>query len=487
MSLDTAVSNLVTRLESIAARLEQVESKLAHGAPAGTGSAPTSTGASAGVANASVNEYDDLVNEHIKKYVELSKHFGADTAVAKQATIVEHTLAEFRGILLNAANSKKPDTETLKKLYSTTAKLMEDINAIPADKTVHSGPHFNHTSAVAGGISALNWIFMEPTPAPFVGEMRASGQFYSNKILKDFRGKDQAQVDWVNAWDGFLKGLQDFVKKHHTTGVTWNPKGGEAGSFHGSGGSTGASAPTAPAPKAPPKLPPPSLIEAPKAHNPPPTAALFSELNKGADITHGLKKVTNDMKTKNRPKDEQVSVVKASDKDVTLEKDIKATGKQGTPKLALEGSKWLIEWQVNNKSIDINETEPRHTVYISKCSGSVVKIAGKINTIMIDDCKKLGVVFDNAISSVEVVNSKGIEVQCTGRVPNFAIDKSSQVTLYISSQGLDAEIITSKSDAMNVIIPPLKAGEDLIELPVPEQFKTTIKNGKLVTEAVQHV
>jgi len=193
------------------------------------------------------------------------------------------------------------------------------------------------------------------------------------------------------------------------------------------------------------------------------------------------------MKTKNRPKDEQVSVVKASDKDVTLEKDIKATGKQGTPKLALEGSKWLIEWQVNNKSIDINETEPRHTVYISKCSGSVVKIAGKINTIMIDDCKKLGVVFDNAISSVEVVNSKGIEVQCTGRVPNFAIDKSSQVTLYISSQGLDAEIITSKSDAMNVIIPPLKAGEDLIELPVPEQFKTTIKNGKLVTEAVQHV
>jgi len=49
------------------------------------------------------------------------------------------------------------------------------------------------------------------------------------------------------------------------------------------------------------------------------------------------------------------------------------------------------------------------------------------------------------------------------------------------------KIITSKSDAMNVIIPPLKAGEDLIELPVPEQFKTTIKNGKLVTEAVQHV
>jgi len=106
---------------------------------------------------------------------------------------------------------------------------------------------------------------------------------------------------------------------------------------------------------------------------------------------------------------------------------------------------------------------------------------------MIDDCKKVGVVFDNAISSLEVVNSRGIDVQCTGRVPNFAIDKSSQVVIYLSKSGLDAEIITSKSDAMNVVIPAPKDGDDPLELPVPEQFKTIIKNGKLVTEAVQHV
>jgi len=173
-------------------------------------------------------------------------------------------------------------------------------------------------------------------------------------------------------------------------------------------------------------------------------------------------------------------------KKLLLRKKLKDK-KTGTAKLALEGNKWAIEWQINNKAIEISDTEPRQTVYISKCTGSVIQIKGKINTIMIDDCKKVAVLFDNAISSVEIVNSRGVEVQCTGRVPNFTIDKSSQVVLYISKAGLDAEIITSKSDAMNIVIPAAKDGDDPVELPVPEQFKTIIKNGKLVTEAGQHV
>jgi len=192
------------------------------------------------------------------------------------------------------------------------------------------------------------------------------------------------------------------------------------------------------------------------------------------------------MKTKNRKPEERSSIIKATDEKAIIEKEIKGQ-KTGAPKLALEGSKWTIEWQVNNKSIDLTETEPRQTVYISKCTGSVIQIKGKVNTIMIDDCKKVGVVFDNAISSVEVVNSRGIDIQSTGRVPNFTIDKSSQVTIYLSKSGLDAEIITSKSDAMNVVIPAPKDGDDPLEIPIPEQFKTLVKNNKLVTESSQHV
>jgi len=482
MSLESAVSALVSRLETIASRLEQVEHKLAH-APAGSSGSPVSTGASEGVANASVNEFDELVNEHIKQYVEISKKLNAEH-VGRQSAIVEQAVAALRGLLLNAANSKKPEGDALKKLFAPVAQAQESIGKVPEEKNVHSSPWYNHCAAVAGGIAAFNWVFADPTPAPFINEMRASGQFYSNKILKEFRGNNQVQVDWVNAWDGFLKGLYDFVKKHHTTGISWNPKGGDAVAFHGA---PSAGAPAS-GPKPPPKLPPPST-DAPtptkSIHQPPPTAALFSELNKSDAVTVGLKKVTADMKTKNRKPEEKSSVVKGADEKAIIEKEIKGQ-KTGTPKLALEGNKWCIEWQVNNKAIELNDTEPRQTVYLSKCTASVVQIKGKINTIMIDDCKKVGVVFENAISSVEIVNCRGVDVQCTGRVPNFTIDKSSQVVLYLSKSGLDTEIITSKSDAMNVVI-PTKEGEDPLELPVPEQFKTVVKGGKLITEAVQHV
>jgi len=108
-----------------------------------------------------------------------------------------------RNLLLNAANSKKPDADTLKKLFAPIAQAQDNIGKIQEEKSVHSSAWFNHCAAVAGGIAAFNWVFAEPTPAPFVGEMRASGQFYSNKILKEFRGVNQGQLDWVNAWDGF--------------------------------------------------------------------------------------------------------------------------------------------------------------------------------------------------------------------------------------------------------------------------------------------
>jgi len=150
----------------------------------------------------------------------------------------------------------------------------------------------------------------------------------------------------------------------------------------------------------------------------------------------------------------------------------------------LEGNKWVVEYQNGNKSIVIEDTEPKHTVYIYRCINSTVQIKGKVNTITVDECKKTGVVFENAIAQCEVVNSTSVEVQVTGKVPAFAIDKTSGCQLYLSAASLDTEIVTSKSSEMNVLIP---SGDDVVELPIPEQYRSLIKNGKLVTEISSHV
>jgi adenylyl cyclase-associated protein len=68
-------------------------------------------------------------------------------------------------------------------------------------------------------------------------------------------------------------------------------------------------------------------------------------------------------------------------------------------------------------------------------------------------------------------------------VPSIAIDKTSGCQLYLSNNALQAEITTSKSSEMNVLIPD---GGDMVEMPIPEQYKTKVVNKKLVTEIVQH-
>ena len=46
-----------------------------------------------------------------------------------------------------------------------------------------------------------------------------------------------------------------------------------------------------------------------------------------------------------------------------------------------------------------------------------------MNAITLDKCTKTGLVFEDVVASCEIVNSKSVEVQCTGRVHTVAIDK----------------------------------------------------------------
>lgn len=54
-----------------------------------------------------------------------------------------------------------------------------------------------------------------------------------------------------------------------------------------------------------------------------------------------------------------------------------------------------------------------------------------MNAITIDQCKKIGVVFDSLVASCELVNSSSLQVQVTGVMPTIAIDKCDGVQVCI--------------------------------------------------------
>jgi len=96
----------------------------------------------------------------------------------------------------------------------------------------------------------------------------------------------------------------------------------------------------------------------------------------GDAATSGLKRVTDDMKTKNRADRSGVVVpVSAPSKGGAAAGAGKAgVAARGPPRFELEaGRKWVVENQTGNRGIVIEETDPKQTVYIYNCTDCTIQ------------------------------------------------------------------------------------------------------------------
>lgn len=103
---------------------------------------------------------------------------------------------------------------------------------------------------------------------------------------------------------------------------------------------------------------------------------------------------------------------------------------------------------------------------------------------------KTSVLLDTIVSSLSITSSPSFTVQVLGRVPTVLIDSTDSGQVYLSKECLDGntEIITAKSTSINISLPDPDEKEDglFVEKAVPEQLKTVVKDGKLVTTIVEH-
>uniref|UniRef100_A0A8C6ZHY6 Adenylyl cyclase-associated protein 1 n=1 Tax=Nothoprocta perdicaria TaxID=30464 RepID=A0A8C6ZHY6_NOTPE len=432
-----------------------------------------------------VQAFDALLAGPAAAYVRISKEIGGD--VQTHAEMVHAGLLSERSLLVLASQHQQP---TENKFSTLLKPISEQIQVVQNFREKNRGSKmFNHLSAVSESIPALGWVAMAPKPGPYVKEMTDAAMFYTNRILKEYKDVDKKHVDWVKAYLSIWTELQAYIKEYHTTGLTWSKTGPVA--------TEGANAPRAPpggAAPAPPGPPPPPA-PAPAcsgADSATSRSALFAQINRGEDITSGLRHVSDDMKThKNPALKNQGGPVRSGPKPFTAPKPAcsgnpttKTTSpKKEPPLLELEGKKWRVENHENASNLVISDTELKQVAYVFKCINSTLQVKGKINSITIDNCKKLGLVFDDVVGIVEIINSRDIKVQVMGKVPTISINKTDGCHVYLSKSSLDCEIVSAKSSEMNVLIPT--EGGDFTELPVPEQFKTVWNGQKLVTTVTE--
>lgn len=474
----TELQCLVERLEKAVGRLEG----MSHG-PGAHGS--SGDGPQKGVAEY-VQAFDSLLAGAVAEYMNKSREIGSD--VQTHAEMVHAGLMTERALLVTASQCQQPAANNFSSLLKP---ISEKIQVVQSFREKNRGSKlFNHLSTVSESIPALGWVAMAPKPGPYVKEMTDAAMFYSNRVLKEYKDVDKKHVDWVKAYLSIWTELQVYIKEYHTTGLTWS-KTGPIATVVGSG-------PPAPAtcggPPPPPPGPPPPPAPAPTnsgSDDSMSRSALFAQINQGELITSGLKHVSDDMKTHKNPSLKSLGgPVRTGPKPFTAPKPACAANassklppKKMPPVLELEGKKWRVENQEGAPNIVISDTELKQVVYVYKCVKSTLHIKGKINSITLDNCKKLALVFEQVVGIVEIINSQAIQVQVIGKVPTISINKTDGCQIYLSRSCLDCEIVSAKSSEMNVLV-PTDTG-DFNEFPIPEQFKTVWNGQKLVTTVTE--
>ncbi|RPD59148.1 cyclase-associated protein [Lentinus tigrinus ALCF2SS1-7] len=443
----------------------------------------------------SVVAFDEQVIEgKLKPFVELTKGF-ASPSVIEQVGLVEQEFKDLRELLLVAGSCKKPDQSEFEKLLGP---LQKDIEAITRAKEANRKDRewFNHLSTVAEGAPCVGWVTVEPKPGPYVSEIKESTQFYGNRVIKEFKERDPKHGEWVKGYITLLEELRKYIMEYHTTGLVWNPNGVSVSQFKSSSSAapTAGGAPPPPPPPPPPVAPPPppAGAAAPAAGG---ISAVFEQLNRGEEVTKGLRKVDKSEMTHKNPALRAGGTVPATvsspaapagKRPIKPSKPQALMGKKPA-KFALEGNKWMIEYQENQSALTVDNVEISQTVNLFGCKNTTVIIKGKANAITLVNCVKTSVLVDSVISSVSVTNSPSFALQITGKAPTIQLDSTDSGQIYLSKECLGVEITTAKCSAINISL-PVEGEEDGVfnEHPVPEMFRTTIVDGKLVTTAVEH-
>ncbi|XVF45268.1 hypothetical protein PTKIN_Ptkin02bG0191900 [Pterospermum kingtungense] len=465
---------LIDRLEAAVARLEA----LSAGEVSGRGLPDSGVEVSS---DPSIVAFDDLMAQYAARVSAAAEKIGGQ--VLDVTKILLDAFSVQKKLLIEIKQTQKADTAGLAEFLKPLNEVIMKANAMTEGRR---SDFFNHLKSAGDSLSALAWIAYTgkdcgmSMPIAHVEESWQMAEFYNNKVLVEYRNKDQNHVEWAKALkELYLPGLRDYVKSYYPLGPVWSASGKKASSAPSKAPPPGA--------PAPPPPPPASLFSSepsqPSSSNPKQgMSAVFQEISVG-NVTAGLKKVTADMKTKNRT--DRTGIVSAGEKETRSSSP--SFSKAGPPKLELQmGRKWVVENQIGRKNLVIDDCDAKQSVYVFGCKDSVLQIQGKVNNITVDKCSKMGVVFKDVVAACEIVNCNGVEVQCQGSAPTISVDNTSGCQLYLSKDSLEASITTAKSSEINVLVPATESDGDWAEHSLPQQYIHVFKNGQFETTPVSH-
>jgi adenylyl cyclase-associated protein len=439
--------------------------------------------------------FDKYFNSSVYKFADSCD----DLEMGDVGQLIVQTFSGIRYVVVLASKSKTPDD--MAELGQYLTPITEPVGKI---RNLRFNREFdNHHKAIMEMLACVSWVTMRAPnlPAPFVKECIGSSDFWSNRIRKEFKGKDDdTSLTQLAFCDNMKKTLQDlaaYIEEYHKTGLEFNPKGVSLAECAIRLTDNPLQDAAIEANRKKDQLANKKNKDIGNTVKSGNIAGLVSELanrrsEDGSSAATGLRKVTKDQQTWRKEFKGDKPKVPASAKAPEPSKKPIKKKKAGIPILEYQerGTKWVIENHDKETAKAVSETglleveisDPKQQVYVYNCDEVTIKITGtKLKSLIVDSCTKVNVIFPTIISGCEIVNSKKIAVQTDGVCPVFTIDKTVGVTVYLMSAECVAvtSFTTSMSSEMNVSIPD---GEDQKELPIPEQFVHKLTDGGLSSE-----
>lgn len=538
--LDTPLTRMIRRLEAATSRLEDIassahkietaqpghsvaESQAASKTPSINGDhGQLARSGPLGVAQSreppreqlppSIEAFDQLVEEELKTFLVVAEKLG--DPIDNQSTVFGDAFRAQRDVLLIATKAKAP-SETAPIYQEILADLIKGIQSVHnIREEQRKTPAENHLSMIADGSGILSWVTIKPGPDKYVAEVLGGAQFYGNKILSEFKGKDTSDIEWVKSFVKLCGALITYIKEYHARGLEWNSLGSspedavkEVNSAHtNSNGlhrapSDGLVPPPPPPPPGSAGMPPPPPPPLPTVRSPPAggdMSNVFADLNRGEGVTAGLRRVDKSEMTHKNPvlraqgatpilerNDSSSSAGRGKSPQPPIKRKPDSMRTKKPPRKELDGQKWIVENFENEQNPIEISVERQQSILISKCKSVVIKVNGKANAISLDNCSKTDMLVESLVSSVDVINTASFRLQVDGNLPSIQLDKVDGAVIFLSKQSLDTEVYTSKCSSINITLPPANDEDDSVECPVPEQLRTVVVDGKLVNEIVK--
>jgi adenylyl cyclase-associated protein len=184
----------------------------------------------------------------------------------------------------------------------------------------------------------------------------------------------------------------------------------------------------------------------------------------------------------------------ANQPEVIPKKPVAAATKATTAEVKKDPKKEfkMNTWYVENYGKEIvkfegEEVESNYGFALIKCTDTTLVISGKCKSVMLENCSNIKIIIDSVLAMVEIINSKKITTTIKESCPQFNIERSNGVHLYLFEPAKNCKINSTCSMTMVVHYPKKDATEDddWLDIAIPETLLTQIKNDRLTSEPLE--